>query len=223
MLCETNDFDCHSRDFKVNCCSTWKQSQLNPINSKQSWASLWVACRTKCLVWDSSPYIPSAICSPSSNFAAASTYAAARKKDVFIADSKDSTAVQLFWCLLCTHPSLRRGTGTEDFSEVYGQKRKTHPAKASPEPHLTGQASLWKPPQAWSKHCRSYIPTLYHFAGKQCFSNTAHQGGKGTGLVFRGSWEPHSSLGPRRTGGAAGSCGWPSLPGCWTATPQREF
>lgn len=148
MLCETNDFDSYSRDFKVNCCSTWKQSHVNPVNSKQSWAFLWVVCRTKCFVWDSSPYFPFANCSLSSNFAASSTYATARKQDPFIAHSKDSTAVNLIWCLLRIYPLLRWGTGTEGFREVYGQKCRMHFAKAFPGPHLTGQVSLWKPPQA---------------------------------------------------------------------------
>lgn len=205
MVCDTNDFDSYSRDFKVYCYSTWKQTHVNPINSKQSWAFLWVACRTKCLVWDSSPYFPFAICSTSSNFAAASAYATARKQEPFIAHSKDSMAVNLMWCLLCMHPLLCWGAATEGFREVYGQKCRMHSAKAFPQPHLT----------ACEQPHRLLLvkaPSLLHFyTVPLCWaivffkhSLTGRQRQRHSLSVLGESGDPRSSLGPRRTRGADG-------------------
>lgn len=105
-------------DDMVNCYSTWKQSHENPINGKQSWASLKITCRTKCLVWDFSSYFPFAvffhpplICS---NFCLWSI-----QKARSLVHSKDSIAVNLSWCLLCKHPLLCWGTSTESIGEVW--------------------------------------------------------------------------------------------------------
>lgn len=167
MVCDTNDFDSYSRDFKVYCYSTWKQTHVNPINSKQSWAFLWVACRTKCLVWDSSPYFPFAICSTSSNFAAASAYATARKQEPFIAHSKDSMAVNLMWCLLCMHPLLCWGAATEGLRGLWAKVQDAFCKSISSTPSDRISQLVNTPTGfSWSKRRHSYISTLYHFAGQ---------------------------------------------------------
>lgn len=97
--------------------------------------------------WGFFSYFPFAICLPASNFAAAFTYASARKQDPFIAHNKDSMAINLIWCVWYMHPLLYQGTSTEGFREVCEQKCRVHSAKAFPEPHLRGCITLWKCPQ----------------------------------------------------------------------------
>lgn len=94
-LINSYDFDSYSRDDKVNCCSTWKQSHGNSVNDKQPSASLWVTSIRKCLVWDFSLYFPLAVCSPSFNLAVVSAYAASRKQDPSL--YKVKTRLLLIW------------------------------------------------------------------------------------------------------------------------------
>lgn len=150
-------------------------------------------CRTKHLVWDSSPNFPFAICSSSS------TYASARMQDPFIAQSNDSIAVNPIWCLPCMHPLLRWENGTEGFGVVYGQKCRIRSAKAFPEPHLTWQVSLWKPSQA-SLGQSTAAPTFLHcttLLGNSIFQTQAKTEAKSQAQCFRGELRARLLSGPR--------------------------